>query len=131
MNRVDRWEDLETYQLAFALQQEVFELTRSWPREETYSLIDQIRRSSRSIGANIAESWAKRRYPAHFLSKLTDVDGETQEPLHWIATARASQYITNEQAESLRERQHICEAFPTPCPSSTPRHVAGHVLLNP
>jgi len=68
----------------------VFEETKRWPREEKYALIDQIRRSSRSIGANIAEAWAKRRYPAHFVSKLTDADGELQETRHWLG--RALQY---------------------------------------
>jgi four helix bundle protein len=68
-------------------------LTKAWPKEETYSLIDQIRRSSRSVGANIAEGWAKRRYPAHFLSKLTDADGELQETQHWLMRARDYGYI--------------------------------------
>ncbi|MEN9632054.1 MAG: hypothetical protein RL077_458 [Verrucomicrobiota bacterium] len=68
-------------------------MTKAWPKEETYSLIDQIRRSSRSVGANIAEGWAKRRYPAHFLSKLTDADGELQETQHWLMRARDYGYI--------------------------------------
>jgi four helix bundle protein len=86
--------DLEAYRLAFALQQSIFRLSKNWPREENYSLIDQARRASRSIGANIAESWSKRRYPAHFLSKLTDADGELQETLHWLDTARACSYLS-------------------------------------
>jgi four helix bundle protein len=68
---------------------------------EDYSLTDQIRRSSRSIGANIAESWAKRRYPAHFLSKLTDADGELQETLHWLKTAKACEYVSAADHERL------------------------------
>ena len=67
-----------------------------WPAEERYSLTDQIRRSSRSIGANLAEAWAKRRYPAHFLSKLTDADGELQETRHWLDTAQNCSYLTAE-----------------------------------
>jgi four helix bundle protein len=74
--------DLDVYKAAFKLQQLVFQASRKWPAEERYSLTDQIRRSSRSIGANLAEAWSKRRYPAHFLSKLTDADGEFQETLH-------------------------------------------------
>jgi len=62
-------------------------LTGSFPKEEMYSLTDQVRRSSRSIGAQIAEAWAKRRYEKHFVSKLTDGDGEAMETEHWIETA--------------------------------------------
>lgn len=87
------YHDLMAYQVAFELQQTVFRMSKSWPKDETYSLIDQIRRSSRSIGANIAEAWAKRRYPAHFLSKLTDADGELQETRHWITTAAQCHYL--------------------------------------
>src|SRR6266498_1792177 len=86
MNKVDSFKELEVYQLAFKVQQEIFLATQHWPSKEDYSLTDQIRRSSRSIGANLAESWAKRRYPAHFLSKLTDADGELQETFHWISS---------------------------------------------
>ncbi|MEY4569564.1 MAG: hypothetical protein RLZZ398_1003 [Verrucomicrobiota bacterium] len=82
MNKVDSVRELDVYQSAFSLQQEIFAISKSFPREEIYSLTDQIRRSSRSIGANLSEAWAKRRYPAHFLSKLTDADGELQETLH-------------------------------------------------
>ena len=99
--KVDSWRDLEAYQNAFELQQQIYFLTKSWPREENYSLIDQIRRSSRSVGANLAESWAKRRYPAHFLSKLTDADGELQETLHWVTSARACAYIAEDECERL------------------------------
>ncbi len=73
--RVTSYEHLDVYKLAFELQQQVYCASRTWPRDERYSLIDQIRRSSRSVGANIAEAWAKRRYKAHFVSKLTDADG--------------------------------------------------------
>jgi four helix bundle protein len=100
--------ELAVYQAAFGLQQSIFEASRTWPGEERYSLTDQIRRSSRSIGANIAEAWAKRRYPAHFLSKLTDADGELHETLHWLDTAQACHYLSPEaytefvaQAESV------------------------------
>ena len=79
--------DLLVYQKARQLAQEIFQVTSTFPREEMFSLTDQIRRSSRSIGAQIAEAWAKRRYERHFLSKLTDADGEQQETQHWLETA--------------------------------------------
>lgn len=69
-----------------------------------YSLTDQIRRSSRFIGAQISESWAKRRYEKHFVSKLTDADGEQQETQHWIETALDCSYITSEQANDLLQK---------------------------
>src|SRR5437667_209747 len=90
--------DLELYQTAFRLQQSLFALSKTLPREEAYSLTDQARRSSRSIGANIAEAWAKRRYPAHLLAKLTDADGELQETFHWLATAVECRYVPKEKA---------------------------------
>ena len=86
--------DLRVYQKSFDLQQAIFQTSQAWPREEKYSLTDQVRRSARSIGANVAESWAKRNYPAHFISKLTDADGELQETSHWLSTAAACGYIT-------------------------------------
>ena len=94
---------MEVYQEAFAFQQEVFEVSKSWPKEEMYALTDQARRSTRSIGANFAEAWGKRRYPAHFLSKLTDSDGENLESQHWIDTAGACGYISQDQATIWRE----------------------------
>jgi four helix bundle protein len=95
--------DMEVYQEAFRLQQEIFTMSKKLPVEERYSLTDQIRRSSRSIGANLAESWAKRRYPAHFLSKLTDADGELQETLHWISSVAACCYLSEGEARQLTE----------------------------
>lgn len=100
---VDSWKDLEVYKGAFDLQQRIFRISSQWPKEERYSLIDQIRRSSRSIGTNIAEAWAKRRYPNHFLSKLTDSDGELQETLHWLRTASDCGYIEKEIGLELSE----------------------------
>ena len=96
--------DLRVYQEAFELQQEVFRISKEWPRDEKYSLVQQIRRSSRSVGANISESWAKRRYPDHFVSKLSDADGELQETAHWIKTARACTYLTEPQFLDLLSR---------------------------
>src|SRR5712671_2234490 len=94
MNKVDSFQELEVYKLAFEIQQTIYNLSKRWPRVEDFALTDQIRRSSRSVGANLAESWAKRRYPAHFLSKLTDVDSELQETIHWLKTALACQHLT-------------------------------------
>lgn len=91
--KINHWRELDVYQQAFSLQQAIFRHSRGWPRDEKFSLIDQIRRSSRSIGASISEAWAKRRYPAHFLNKLTDSDAELQETLHWLDTAHACEYL--------------------------------------
>ena len=93
--------DLRVYQASFELQQQVFQITKSFPKEETYSLTDQFRRASRSIGANIAEAWQKRRYAAHFISKLTDSDGEQAETQHWIQTAFQCNYIRQNIREEL------------------------------
>ena len=91
--------DLEVYKLARKLASEIFELTKSFPKEEMYSLTDQIRRSSRSVGAQIAEAWGKRKYEKHFVSKLTDADGEQLETQHWLETALDCAYITTERSE--------------------------------
>ena len=101
---ISSFKDLRVYMLAFELQQEVFELTKSFPKEERYALTDQIRRASRSIGANLSEAWQKRRYVAHFVSKLTDADGEQAETQHWINSALACGYITEEQQNDLMEK---------------------------
>ena len=91
--KIESFRDLIVYQKSFELQQEIFEVTKSFPKEEVFSLTDQIRRSSRSIGSNICEAWQKRRYIAHFVSKLTDSDGEQAETQHWIDTAFNCKYI--------------------------------------
>jgi four helix bundle protein len=74
--RIQGFRELRVYQLAFELQQDLFKVTKAFPSDERYALTDQIRRASRSVGANISEAWQKRRYVAHFLSKLTDAAGE-------------------------------------------------------
>lgn len=96
--------ELDAYQAAFALQHAVFVISKQFPKEEMYSLTDQIRRSARSVGANLSEAWAKRRYPAHFLAKLTDADGELQETLHWLATANDCEYTTADENSRLEEQ---------------------------
>lgn len=95
--------ELQVYQEAFRLQQAIFRYSKEWPKEETYSLTDQTRRSSRSVGANLAEAWTKRRYPAHFLSKLTDADGELAETRHWLSTAAACGYLSDGSAVELSQ----------------------------
>ncbi|MGH2643793.1 MAG: four helix bundle protein [Chitinophagaceae bacterium] len=100
---VKSFRELEVYKLSRKLSKEIFELTRSFPKEEAYSLIDQIRRSSRSVGAQIAEAWGKRKYEKHFISKLTDADGEQLETQHWIETELDCFYISGEQNEYFTE----------------------------
>jgi four helix bundle protein len=100
---VKRFEDLNVYQQALSIQREVFQYTKGFPKDERYSLTDQIRRSSRSVGANIAEAWHKRRYPAHFASKLTDADAESAETRHWLQTGLDSEYLTEKQFAKLTE----------------------------
>ena len=99
--KIGSFRDLIVYQKAFDLQQQIFIETKNFPKEEMYSLTDQVRRSSRSIGANISESWQKRRYVAHFVSKLTDADAEQTETEHWIETAFACEYITVHKRDQL------------------------------
>lgn len=93
LKHADSFRDLIVYQKSRKLAKEIKEITQSFPRDEKFSLVDQVRRSSRAIGANIAESWAKRRYEKHFISKLTDSDGEQMETQHWIGTALDCEYI--------------------------------------
>src|SRR5947209_7374762 len=92
--QIRSFRELRVYKAATTLQQSIFQISKRWPLDEKFSLTDQMRRSSRAIGANIAESWAKRKYPAHFVSKLTDADGELQETSHWLWTAFACNYLT-------------------------------------
>lgn len=103
-DRIDSFRDLNVYVEACALDLAVFNQSRRFPKEELYSLTDQVRRSSRSIGANLAEAWAKRRYPAHFVSKLTDSDGELQETRHWLGRALAYGYLPLVALQELEER---------------------------
>ena len=80
-----KWaKDLIVYQKAYALAMEIFEVSKTFPAAEKYSLTDQLRRSSRSVCTNLREVWAKRRYEAHFVSKLTDSDGENGETETWL-----------------------------------------------
>jgi four helix bundle protein len=95
--------DLVVYQKARTVAKEIFVVSQRFPREETYALTDQVRRSSRSVGAQIAEAWGKRRYEKHFISKLTDADGEQYETQHWVDTAQDCGYMTREEADRLND----------------------------
>src|SRR5207245_5749643 len=100
-DKISSFKDLRVYELAFEVQQEIFETSKRFPVEERYALTDQIRRASRSIGANLAEAWQRRRYVAHFVSKLTDADGEQAETQHWLDTAKACNYFSEQEQDDL------------------------------
>lgn len=93
--------ELNVYKEAYSLAMEIFEISKAWPPEERYSLTDQIRRSSRSVCSNLREAWAKRRYEAHFVSKLTDADGENGETDTWLDFARDCGYISDQDHKQL------------------------------
>lgn len=93
--------DLEVYQLAFDAAMQIFEVTKSFPKEETYSLTDQIRRSSRSVCANLSEAWRKGRYPAAFVNSLNPVEAEAAETQVWLSFSKECAYISVMQADNL------------------------------
>jgi len=101
MGNIRSYRELNVYQSAMDAAMEIFELTKKFPAEERYSMVDQMRRSSRSVCANIAEAWRKRRYPAHFVSKLSDSEGEAAETQVWLELAQRCCYLTEEQVTSL------------------------------
>ena len=109
MGIVLSFRDLAVYKLARASAKETFEISKRFPAEEKYSLTDQIRRASRSVRANIAEAWRKRRYPAAFVSKLSDADGEAGETRSWLDSALDCGYITKTEYSDLDDKSdHIC-----------------------
>src|ERR671923_1361232 len=93
--------DLEVYRKAFDAAMQIFELSKAFPREEIYSLTDQVRRSSRSVCANIAEAWRKRRYEKAFVSKLSDAESEAAETQVWLEFAVKCAYLPREEAKNL------------------------------
>jgi four helix bundle protein len=106
---VSEYRELRVYRNAFEAASLVFQLTRQFPVEERFSLTDQIRRSSRSVGANIVEAWRKRRYPSAFVSKLSDADGEAAETQYWLTIAHDCGYVDAETSQMLADRyDHIC-----------------------
>jgi len=106
--------ELHVCQAAFASAMSIFESSKMWPTEERYSLTDQIRRSTRSVCANIAEAWRKRRYRASFVSKLSDADAEAGETLVWLDFAKACGYLPAETAQSFTDNYgHVCAQLVT------------------
>ena len=100
--------ELDTYRLAFDPSMEIFKLTKKFPKEEMYSLTDQIRRSSRSVSGNIAEAFRKRKYPKSFVSKLSDSEGEAAETQVWLDYALNCKYIGEAQHTILNDKyDHI------------------------
>jgi four helix bundle protein len=99
--KIKNHDDLDVYQQAFQMAMRIFDLSRSFPKEETYSLTDQIRRSSRSVCANLAEAWRKRRYEKAFVSKLSDSEGEAAETQVWITFAVKCGYMSREEANTI------------------------------
>ena len=99
--KIKTHEDLEVYQIAFKAAMEIFELSKKFPTEERYSLTDQIRRSSRSVSANLAEAWRKRRYKAAFIAKLSDSEAEAAEVQVWLKFAVECNYLEIEKARDL------------------------------
>jgi len=97
------YRDLLVYQKSFGIAMEIFNLTKSFPKEEKYALVDQIRRSSRAIGANITESWPKRKYVKHFILKLTDAQSEACETAHWLDVALSCNYIGKDEYNMLND----------------------------
>jgi four helix bundle protein len=99
--KIQEHTDLEVYRKAFDGAMLIFEVTKKFPKEEAYSLTDQIRRSSRSVCANLAEAWRKRRYKAAFVSKLSDAEGEAAETQVWLQFAVSSGYLERQGSASL------------------------------
>ncbi len=97
------YRDLRVFQLAYALAMEIFELSKRFPSEERFSLTDQIRRSSRSVAANIAEGYRKRQYPKAFVNKMSDADGEATETQVWLSIAKDCKYLPAEDQIRLIE----------------------------
>jgi len=98
---VTKHTELDLYKRAFAAAMQLFELSKKFPKEETYSLTDQLRRASRSVCANVAEAWRKRRYEAHFKSKLSDSEAEAAESQVWIQFAVECGYLDKEVATPI------------------------------
>ena len=99
--KIQRHTDLEVYNLAFNAACQIFELSKRFPKEERYSLTDQIRRSSRSVCANIAEAWRKRRYPAAFINKLNNAEAEATETQVWLDFCEKCEYLDNKSVEDF------------------------------
>ncbi|PYS85138.1 MAG: four helix bundle protein [Acidobacteria bacterium] len=101
MEHISSYKELRVYQKAMAAAMRIFELTKHFPIEERYSLTDQIRRASRSVCSNIGEPWRKRRYPAHFVSKLSDSEGEAEETRVWLEFSWRCGYMSKSESSEL------------------------------
>ena len=99
--RISSYKDLRVHQSAMDAAIEVFDLTKSFPPEEKHSMVDQMRRASRSVCTNIGEAWRKRRYKAAFIAKLSDAEGEACECHVWIESARRCRYLRDEVCDKL------------------------------
>jgi len=108
MEYVKSFRDLEVDKLSREVSKEIFVLSKNFPSEERFSLTDQMRRSSRSVGAQIAEAWGKRRYESHFISKLTDADSEQLETQHWLEVSEECKYLSPEQTKNILKK---CESI--------------------
>ena len=97
------YRELIVYKKAESLAENIYKESRSFPKEEVYSLTNQIRKSSRSVGAQIAEAWGKRMYLKHFVSKLTDAEAELNETEHWIETACKCDYLSSRSRDKLKK----------------------------
>ena len=116
---MDGHKSLRVFQLAYKLAMEIFEITRVFPKEERYSLTDQIRRSSRSVPANIAEGYRKRQYPNAFASKMSDADGEATETQVWLDVSKDCRYIdTSTHGRLISEYKEVGSML-------------GHMINNP
>ncbi|MBB6332109.1 four helix bundle protein [Chryseobacterium sediminis] len=104
MSTVRFHQDLKVYHKSFENAQLIYELSKSFPKEELYSLTDQIRRSSRSVTANISEAWGKRKYEKSFIAKLTDSEGEARETQTWLQFAFACNYMNEAQYNNLHNQ---------------------------
>ena len=108
MDKIKTHRDLNVFKLSFEAGMEVFEITKKFPKEETYSLTDQIRRSSRSVSGNLAEAFRKRKYPKAFVSKLSDSEGEAAETQVWLDYALQCKYIDTHTHSVLNDKyDHI------------------------
>lgn len=116
---MSNFKDLIVFKKSFELAMEIFELTKTFPKEEKYSLTDQIRRSSRSVSTNIAEGYRKRKYPAHFIAKLSDSDMENSETQVWLDFSLQCKYFEKEKYLQLyKESEEIGKLL-------------NHMMLNP
>lgn len=104
MAHIEGYHELNVYRSAFETAMCIFDATKSFPVEERYSLVDQIRLSSRSVCTNIAEAWRKRRYPAHFVSKLSDAESEAEETRVWLEFAYKCSYLEESFVKDLHTK---------------------------